>query len=239
MRAPNYGTRLRIGMILASGNYCSEPDAQAMLPSGVSLHTTRIALEGVDTQSLRGMLEEAERAASLLVRTRTGLIVFHCTAASTIDPESGSVVARKIQAATGIQATATSEALIAALHTLQAKKIVLLSPYEENVNEAEVAFFRHFGIDVLRERSFPPVPGGRYADATPEEWYARTVSMRDQNADAYFLSCTNIRCVSIVEALEEKLARPVITSNSATMWHGMRLGGIADSIPGFGRLLRS
>lgn len=235
---PNYGTRLRIGMVLAAGNYCTEPDAQAILPTGVSLHTTRIALEGVDSQSLRGMLSEAERAAALLVRTRSDLIVFHCTAAATIEPDAGSAVAQRIHAATGIPATSTGDALVAALRQLNARKIVLLSPYEEDVNGAEVAFFRHHGIEVLREQSYPPAPGGRYPDATPQEWRERTVSMRHPDADAYFLSCTNIRCVSVVDTLESELGKPVITSNTATLWHALRMSGITDSIPGCGALLK-
>ena len=96
VNTPNYGLRLRIGMVLAEGNYCSEPDAHAILPNGVSLHTTRIALSGVDTKSLKGMLDEAEKAATLLIRTQPKLIVFHCTAASMLDPNSGDVVASRI-----------------------------------------------------------------------------------------------------------------------------------------------
>ena len=40
----NYGTRARLGMILPSGNQAAEPQFQAMLPTGVSLHTTRLKL---------------------------------------------------------------------------------------------------------------------------------------------------------------------------------------------------
>lgn len=238
LRSPNYGSRLRIGMILAEGNYCSEPDSHAILPNGVSLHTTRIALSGVDTKSLRGMLDEAEKAATLLIRTQPGLIVFHCTAASTIDPDVGDTVAQRIKIATGINSTTTSQALITALRSLNARKIVLLSPYEENVNGSEIIFFRHHGVEVIKEKSFPPAPGGRYADATPQEWKDRALSMRDSNAEAYFLSCTNIRCISVIQELESEIGRPVITSNSATIWHMLRMGGIQDSVEGYGQLLK-
>ena len=239
VNTPNYGLRLRIGMVLAEGNYCSEPDAHAILPNGVSLHTTRIALGGVDTKSLQGMLDEAEKAATLLVRTQPKLIVFHCTAASMLDPNSGDVVASRIKKATGISAITTSDAVVTALKSLKAKRIILLSPYEENVNGAEIIFFKHHGIEVIEERSFPPAPGGRYADATPKEWKDRTLSMRNSNADAYFLSCTNIRCVSVIEELEKELGRPVISSNSATIWHMLRMGEIKDVVEGYGELLRS
>jgi maleate isomerase len=41
----------------------------------------------------------------------------------------------------------------------------------------------------------------------------------------------------MVEDLEQKLVRPVITSNSATYWYALRKHGIVDSMPGFGQLL--
>jgi maleate isomerase len=235
---PNYGERLRIGMILAAGNSCAEPDSHAILPQGVSMHTTRLELPGTDPAALRRMIDDAEKAAKLLIAPRVGLIVFHCTAASTLEPDSGSRAARRIQEVTGIPATATSEALVAALGKLNAKKIVLLSPYDQHVNDAEVAFFKHYGIQVLREKGFPPPKGEKYPFASPQEWRDRTVTLRLPDADAYFLSCTNIRCLSVVDELEQALGKPVITSNTAMLWHVLRTGGIADPITGYGRLLQ-
>lgn len=237
--APNYGARLKIGMILAAGNSCAEPDAQAVLPEGVSMHVTRLELPGTDPAQLRGMIDDAEKAAKLLIAPRVGLIVFHCTAASTIDPDSGSRAARRVAEVTGIPATATSEGLVAALNALGAKKIVLLSPYDQHVNDAEVAFFKHYGIQVLQEKGFAPPPGEKYPYASPQEWRDRTLAMRMPEADAYFLSCTNIRCLSVVDELEKALGKPVITSNTAMLWHVLRKGGISDAIPGYGKLLQA
>jgi maleate isomerase len=236
---PNYGERLKIGMVLAAGNSCAEPDAHAILPAGVAMHTSRVALPGTSPAELRGMIDDAEKAAALLVGARVGLIVFHCTAASTVDPDAGSRAARRIHEATGIPATATSEALVAALKKLKAKKIVLLSPYDQHVNDAEVAFFAHYGIQVLQEKGFPPPKGEKYPHASPQDWRDRALAMRMPDADAYFLSCTNIRCIPVVDELEKSLGRPVITSNTAMLWHVLRQGGIADPIPGYGRLLQT
>ena len=41
-----YGSRARLGMLLPSGNVAAEPQIGAMLPEGVSLHTTRLKLTG-------------------------------------------------------------------------------------------------------------------------------------------------------------------------------------------------
>ena len=42
---------------------------------------------------------------------------------------------------------------------------------------------------------------------------------------------------TVIAALEQALGKPVITSTQATLWHALRLAGIKDGVPGFGRLL--
>jgi maleate isomerase len=74
---------------------------------------------------------------------------------------------------------------------------------------------------------------------TPDEWYAHTMALKRPDADAYFLSCTNIRAVPAIERLEQALQAPVISSNQAMIWHCLRKAGLGDVIPGYGRLLRS
>jgi len=47
-----------------------------------------------------------------------------------------------------------------------------------------------------------------------------------------------LRSVDIIDALEQRAGKPVITSNQALAWDALRLAGIARKIDGFGRLLR-
>lgn len=237
MSAPVYGERLRIGMILASKNTVAEPDANAMLPGGVSIHTTRLRLVGTSQEDLLGMVRDVEAAADLLASAGVGLIVFHCTAASTVGPEAGNEVVARIERSTGVTATATSAALVAALSTLAARRIVMLTPYPQAVNDAEVAFFSAHGIEVIEEQGYLPPAGSGSPGAAPEEWIRRTLAHRRDDAEAYFLSCTNIRAITAIEPLERSLGAPVISSNQAMIWHCLRIGGVADPVPGFGRLL--
>jgi maleate isomerase len=72
----------------------------------------------------------------------------------------------------------------------------------------------------------------------PEQWYRDTVALRDPAADAYFISCTAVRSADVIDALEEELGKPVLTSNQAMLWRALRESGIEDRVAGFGRLLR-
>ena len=52
-----------------------------------------------------------------------------------------------------------------------------------------------------------------------------------------FLTGTGLPTLPVLQALEEDLNKPVISSASAMMWHALRLTGVRESIPGYGRLL--
>ena len=237
IRMPDYGERLRVGMILPNRNVFAEADAQAMLPTGVSIHTTRLKLHGTTTADIKEMSDGAESAAMLLGAAPIGIIVFHCTAVSTSDPAMGDQLVARIEKAANKKAIATSQGLVAALNALRAKRIVMLTPYPQAVNDAEVRFLNHFGFDVLHEIGLNLPSTVSTASVTPEQWFEKALAMKRTDADAYFLSCTNIRVLSIIDELEHRLEAPVITSNQAMLWHCLRQSGINDVVRGYGQLL--
>ncbi len=59
---------------------------------------------------------------------------------------------------------------------------------------------------------------------------------RSDEVDAVFVSCTSLRLVEAVGAIEAELGKPVTSSNHAMAWHCLRLAGLADSRSGFGSL---
>jgi maleate isomerase len=239
MNTPNYGSRLRIGMMMPCRNTVAEPDARALLPEGVSLHSTRLRLMGTSAEELLAMTRDVEKAAELLAAAKMNLLAFHCTAASTLDADLGADVVARIERSTGIKTTATSEALLAALAVLGAKRIVMVSPYKQHINDSEVAFFAQHGVEVLAEKGLALPDAETMSAVTPDQWFEETVALARPEADAYFLSCTNIRAVPAIERLEQRLGAPVISSNQAMFWHCLRKSGLDDVIPGCGRLLRS
>jgi maleate isomerase len=218
-------------------NTVAEPDAHALLPDGVSLHTTRLRLLGTSREELLAMTKEVEQAGELLAAAKMDLLAFHCTAASTLDADLGADIGVRIERSTGIKAAVTSDALIAALQALGAARIVMVTPYRQHINDSEVAFFMQHGIQVLEEMGLALPDAETMSAVTPDEWYAHTLEHRRPDAEAYFLSCTNIKALPTIQRLEDELGAPVISSNQAMFWHCLRKLGIAEPIEGYGRLL--
>jgi maleate isomerase len=229
-----YGTRARLGMILPSVNQAAEPQISAMMPDGVSLHTTRMRLQ----PDLEETVKEAERGAELLADARVDLVVFHCTAASMSAPGFDDDVIARLQKASGLPATSTSKACLEAFETVGATRITLTTPYVQAVNDREVAFLKSHGIDVLSETGAGiSGDGGAMLAIEPEEWRRRVNEQDEDASQAAFLSCTAVRAVEAIEPIEGDIGKPVVTSNQAMLWHALRKLGIADRPKGFGRLM--
>jgi maleate isomerase len=236
IRPIRYGSRLRLGMLLPSSNLAAEPDLATMLPDGCSVHTTRLKLAGASREEMLAMTEKVEEGAALLQDAGVNRIVFHCTGVSTLDPDMGDRLVGRIQAATGIPATSTAHALVEAFRALGVKRVVLVSPYPDSVNESEAVFLAHYGITVVRALGLNRSSGPRMIAVEPAEWHAHALAQWQDDADAVFLSCTTIRSVPVIAALERDLGKPVVTSNQAMVWHVLRQSGLDDRLEGYGRL---
>jgi maleate isomerase len=74
-------------------------------------------------------------------------------------------------------------------------------------------------------------------DETAERAYRLARRVDTEEAEAVFLTGTGMPTLPVLEALEQDLGKPVISSASAMMWHALRLAGVRQPIAGYGRLL--
>ena len=61
----------------------------------------------------------------------------------------------------------------------------------------------------------------------------------NDEVDGVFISCTSLRVCGIVERVEQRLGKPVTSSNHALAWHALRLAGVDEPLDGLGRLFRT
>tara|TARA_B100000686_G_scaffold235175_1_gene243011 strand:+ start:1264 stop:1983 length:720 start_codon:yes stop_codon:yes gene_type:complete len=235
---PNYGDRAKIGMLLPSVNRAAEPQVTAALPIGVSLHTTRLRLLSSSEAHINEMVSNLEHSAKMLADADVDLIVFHCTAASMFAPGFDDNIIQTIERVTGKPATSTSKACLEAFKIVDARKITLTTPYVQETNDREVFFLSSHGVEVLSETGLGITgDGAAMLAVSPEEWYKRVKAQDEPLSDAAFLSCTAIRAVEAIDAIEEDIKKPVITSNQAMVWHALRKLNITERPKGYGMLM--
>ena len=122
--------RARVGLIVPSSNRMVEPHAASYTPNDVACHVTRLRMTGPHFMSLDELLPKVTEAARLLNDAKCDPIVFHCTANSMSDGIKGEARIKKaIEEASNRPAVTTASATMAAFKHLNAKRIVLVSPY--------------------------------------------------------------------------------------------------------------
>ncbi|WP_456321554.1 maleate cis-trans isomerase family protein [Palaeococcus sp. (in: euryarchaeotes)] len=234
-----YGWRGRIGLIVPSSNTTMEMELHEALPEGVSLHTARMPLKGVTEEELLKMSALAVESAKLLKDADVDLILYGCTSGSFIGGENfENELEEKIEDEVKIPVVTTSSAILAALNALEAQQILVLTPYTEEINKREREFLEANEFEVLDIRGMGIVENTKIGRLEPYEAYRLAKAMFTEEADALFISCTNFRTFEIIEALEDDLGVPVITSNQASLWYALRELEINESILGLGTLLR-
>lgn len=231
--------KIRIGLIELATGEAGEADFHRMLPPEVMFHTTRIMnVNPVTPENLRTMGPRLTQAADhLLPGGVLDVIAYDCT--------SGTVmlgydeIARQIhRARPGIPVVTPITAAIKALEQKGVRRISLITPYEEAVNQPLATFIENTGIEVLSITSFNMSNDVEMARLKPGAILAAVRQYPDPAAEAIFISCTAIRAVEIIDEAERYLGKPVISSVQCLFWDALRTGGYRHSLPGFGSLLR-
>lgn len=227
----------RVGLIIPSSNRMAEQEMAPAFPNGVVAHVTRLRMTGANHLAFDQLLPRIEEATSALADARCDVVAFHCTANSMAGGKAGEEQILATLARAGApRATTTITAIQRAFDALDARRIVLVTPYSSRTTEHEAEFLRLGGYDVLSAQGFALGGSDAYCAASPQFWRERVMAAARSDADAYFISCANISVFGVIEELEARLERPVVTSNQAVIWDALELLGWYGRRGGPGRL---
>jgi len=227
----------RVGLIIPSVNATIEPELAWIAPQAVSFHAARIMLRETTPEGLRAMNEGVEEAGRLLASLSPDAVAYACTSGSFLEGRARlQIQIDAIGAIVGCPVVATSAALIDALQALRIRRLALATPYLDAINRVERAFLTDNGFEVVSVRGLG-LSGPAIREVSPERVFDLACAADCEAADALFLSCTDLRALEVVGALEARLQKPVLTSNQVTLWALLHALGREPDIAGFGRLL--
>ncbi len=231
--------RAKLGFILMSTDLAAEADFALMAPQGVGVHITRLKTDDYTTNETlsRHIDHMAEAAARIQPDTRPDVVSYSCTSGSIVIGEDR-VMAEIAKGAPWAKPMCLVTGVMDALRELGAQKIVVGTPYLDEVNTAEAEFLLEKGIDVLDIQGLNLALDSEMVRVTPSFLADMAVGMDRPDADAIFISCGALRSIDIIQEVEARTGKPCITSNQALAWDALRLAGIDDRIDGFGRLLQ-
>ncbi len=202
-------------------------------------HFIRIGMTNHHKRPLPELMPRILSAVELLMDSKCDIIIFQCTGTSM----SGGVdmdkhVVGAIAKTAKRPAISTAQAVTAALAALNAKRLVFISETTQKGHDEKLKYMREAGYDILADKAASLAGTDTYCTTPPRFWYDLAMALRDDRAQAYFLSCANIHSIDVIEDLERDLKRPVVTSNQAALWCALRTIGLNDIAPGLGSLFR-
>jgi maleate isomerase len=199
-----------------------EQEMVRAFPDGVCPHITRLRMTGPNRMDHDQLIPRVEEATRALVDAKCDIVAFHCTANSMEEGQGGEArILAAVADAGARHATTTATAIRRALDALGARKIVLVTPYSQAVTDHEADFLNAAGYEVIYAKGYALAGSDAYCATPPEVWRDRALAAARPDADVYFLSCANIAVFGIVEELEARLGRPVITSNQTVIWDAL------------------
>ena len=222
---------LSIGLLVPENNTTMEPELLAWLPEGSSCRRLGIP-RGKAMLSLETLPEYLAAAVKLAQKFRDeeiDLVVYGCTAAGFLGgPSRDAEVASELAKITRKRVVTTAGAMNAALQEIGARRIALITPYLDAVNDQLKTFLDpEIAIEVLS--SFRAETVDELAAITPEQISkrAREIVKDQPGVDAIFIACSQLPTRAIIPELERDLGVPVWSSIRATAWQASRVAEAA------------
>jgi maleate isomerase len=235
------GWRARIGFLVPPGNPTVEPEMTQLAPPGVSVHFTRMSASGpVGTHTgqderNRAQIASLDEATRLLAMVSPRAIVLAHTATSySLGQQAEAALIARLEAASGTRFVTAFGGVVQALRFLDVQRIAYATPYDQALTDQGRAHLIAHGFDVVGMARLDGVRN--IYEETPARAYAVGKQADRPEAEAVFLSGTGMPTISIIQALEDDLGKPVISAASAMMWAALRAAGVSTQQPGYGRL---
>tara|TARA_Y100001936_G_C15970715_1_gene610969 strand:- start:342 stop:1070 length:729 start_codon:yes stop_codon:yes gene_type:complete len=231
--------RARLGFIIPSSNRMVEPQLQEYCPKDVIPHFNRIGMTNRHRAPLEDLLPRILLAAELLGDSKCDVTVLQCTGTSMSGGiEKEKEVISAIERVTGKPAASTASSLMDAFEALGVKRLVFISETLQEGHDKKMAFLKEAGLEIVSDKAMGLAGSDVYCSTPSSYWYENVKALRNDQAEAYFVSCANIHSINIIEDLEDVLDRPVITSNQSALWSALRIAGVKDDISSLGRLFQ-
>lgn len=230
--------RAKIGYVLLATEQTIQDDVMKLRPDGVGIHFARAAIPDSITASTLAAQANllAPCAASLLPDGSLDVVCYACTSGSLVIGEDR-VFTELNKGAPAAKATSLVTGVIRALHAVNAKRIVIATPYLDEINEREAVYFEQAGFEVLTITGLKLEKDSDMVRVAPGYIREFALSLDHPDADAIFISCGALRTLDVIGDIEVAAGKPAICSNQAMIWDTFRLANIPDKIEGYGRLL--
>jgi maleate cis-trans isomerase len=240
-----YGWRARIGNI--SPTACAEIlpyEFYRVAPDGVTFVTTNLLIRDArESSEVEASWQQFETAIENLVKTRVDYITLSgAPLVLAKGVERHRELLKELRQRSPVPADTSPQAFADGLKFLGATKLAVATSFIPAYNELVKQFLVSEAFEVLGIETLDTgLTSLEKATLSPLQVYqhVKAVGRRYPNCDAVLITSAAWPTLTMIQALEDDLGKPVVSSSVGQIWNPLHELGIRTRISGYGTLLRT
>ena len=230
----------RIGLITLGSDFRIEKDFNNVIYGrDVDLYVNRIhCYNPLTNETLAKMADDiTDVTKDILPDQKIDCVAYGCTSgtiAAGYDVIEKNVKLAKPEA----KVTTPITSAIKALKAFNISKVSVFTPYTKSINDSVINYFNKENIKVNGLTYFD-IESDLDIGKVDEEYLFEVLSKINlEDSEALFVSCTALPVLSIIDKLEKKMNKVILSSNQTLIWESLNAIGYKNSIEGFGKLFK-
>jgi len=209
-----------------------------ILPPGVQIAHEGLGLLGESYQDLAGKTDRVIDLAKDFVRRHEARGLMLTGGFVTLFNPG---LEMKVANAVGLPVASAVSSAVAALMVFGAKSVLLMTPFDAASDDVIKAHLGNLGFTVHLGPAFENRKAGSPVKLSPDELFDLVENAFRINpaVQAIYFQGATMDALPIIQRLEDQLGVPVVTSNSAMIWHLLSKLGLAYAVKNHGELLRT
>ena len=231
----------RIGLITLGSDFRIEKDFNNIVYGrDIDLYVNRIhCYNPLTNETLAKMADDiTEVAKDILPDQKIDCVAYGCTS-GTVAAGYDKIKSKVNLAKPEARVTTPITAAVKAINKLSINKISIFTPYTKTINDSVVKYFKEQNI-IINSLTYFDIDSDLDIGKVDENYLFNVLSKIDlEDSDALFVSCTALPVLSIIDKLEKKINKIVLSSNQTLIWDSLNQINYKKKIEGFGKLFNS
>ena len=231
----------RIGLITLGSDFRIEKDFNNVIyGKDIDLFVNRIhCYNPLTNETLAKMAEDiTEVTKDILPDEKLDCVAYGCTS-GTVAAGYEAIKEKVNLAKPEAQVTTPITSTIKALKKLNIKKISVFTPYTQSINNSVIDYFKKSGITVNSLHYFDIESDIDIGKVDKDYLFKILSNLNIGDSEALFISCTALPALDLINKLEKKLNKIVLSSNQTLIWEALNMVGNTKTINGYGKIFES
>ena len=231
----------RIGLITLGSDFRIEKDFNNVVyGKSIDLYVNRIhCYNPLTNETLAKMADDiTDVTKDILPDQKIDCVAYGCTS-GTVAAGFDTIKSKINLAKPDAKVTTPITSTIKALKKLGIKKISIFTPYTKAINDSVVNYFKKENI-IINSLTYFDIASDLDIGKVDKDYLFKILSNLDlDDSEALFISCTALPALDLINKLEKKLNKIVLSSNQTLIWEALNMVGNTKAISGYGKIFES